>query len=94
MNRALIILFVTAVVIAGALSWFASSAPDGLERIAEDLGFAAKAGESAYSIMPDYTIPGVNGFWSNALAGIVGVCVTFGTVFVIGKIMTHRRNRM
>jgi len=94
MNRYLIILFIAALLIAGVLSWFASSSPDGLERIAEDLGFAGKAGGSAFSLMPDYTVPGVKGFWSNALAGIIGVCATFGVIYVVGKVITHRRNRM
>lgn len=63
------------------VSGFASSAPDGLERVAEDTGFAATAEEHQFGGSPiaDYTVQGVeNERVSTGLAGLVGVLITFG----------------
>jgi cobalt/nickel transport protein len=65
--------------IAGVVSLFASSNPDGLEKVAEDTGFAdtAKENANADSLFADY---GVSVFGDSSLgqslAGIVGVLVT------------------
>jgi cobalt/nickel transport protein len=73
---------VAAVVLAGLLSPFASSRPDGLERVAQDKGFADTAsGKPVFpgSPMPDYTVPGVaDQRVSTALAGVVGTALAFG----------------
>jgi cobalt/nickel transport system permease protein len=55
------------------ISPFASANPDGLERVAIDLGFIATAQDSSYNLLPDYTIPllGESGI-STILAGLVG----------------------
>jgi len=68
------------------LSPLASSNPDGLERIAEDLGFLQQGLESPYRILPDYSIPifGETAF-STILAGLVGVLVLVGLVVLIGR---------
>ena len=42
------------------LAPLASPDPDGLERVAEDKGFLEQAKDAAYSILPDYTIPGID----------------------------------
>jgi hypothetical protein len=60
---------VVALVLAGA--FLASEHPDGLERTAEDLGFAAAARPQP-ALLPDYTVPGVAGGVSTALAGLLG----------------------
>ncbi|MFC1541804.1 PDGLE domain-containing protein [Candidatus Latescibacterota bacterium] len=93
MKRSIIILLAISLAIAGVLSWYASSHPDGLERIAEKLNFIKSAKDSPYEVMPDYTVPGVHGFLSNGLSGIIGVLVTFGLVILIGKIMYHKNRR-
>ncbi len=56
------------------LSPLASSNPDGLERVAEDLGFLAKESGPFYSIIPDYTFPGIhNENIATIVAGVIGV---------------------
>ena len=79
--------------IAGGVSWFASSQPDGLERVAERLGFADKAQEPEMSILPDYTVPGLPDYISNGLAGIIGVLATFGLMMAIGRILSLLRKK-
>lgn len=58
---------------------FASPWPDGLERVADNLGFAARAADPILtSPLPDYTIPGLNSpLLSTAVAGAVGTLVAF-----------------
>lgn len=63
-------------VIAVILSWFASTAPDGLEKVAETLGFlpGEDTGVPLPSPMPDYGIPALGeGFLGTAVAGGTGV---------------------
>jgi hypothetical protein len=57
----------------------ASSDPDGLERVAEDHEFLDDAKDAPYSLLPDYTIPGVdNKEIATVAAGIVGVLIVAG----------------
>lgn len=62
-------------VVAGGLSLFASSAPDGLEKVAEDLGFIETAEDSVVASSPlaDYGIAGVDATWASTVSGIAGV---------------------
>jgi len=68
------------------LSPLASTDPDGLERVATDMGFI-NAGQSApYSIIPDYTLPflGQTAF-STIMAGVIGVFVVGAVVMLVGR---------
>jgi len=68
------------------LSPFASANPDGLERVATDMGFI-NAGQSApYSIIPDYTLPflGETAF-STIMAGVIGVFIVGAIIMLIGR---------
>ena len=59
---------------------FASSRPDGLEWVAEKLGFADAAYESTFltPLLPDYTFPGIaHDGLSMVLAGILGAFLMF-----------------
>jgi hypothetical protein len=69
-----------ALLIAGVGSWYASSAPDGLERSAERAGFASTAQDSATAGSPlaDYTVHGQEGRVPVGLAAVIGVVVTLG----------------
>lgn len=67
--------------VALVVSPFASSSPDGLERVAEDEGFAEAADEHdlARSPLADYRAEGVgDDRLSTGVAGAVGVLLTFG----------------
>jgi hypothetical protein len=80
-----------ALFVAGILSYYASSSPDGLERVTQDIGFGGKAGEPFFALIPDYSFPGLEGFMANGLAGIIGVAATYGLVVIVGKIIARRR---
>lgn len=66
------------IVIAGVVSYYASSHPDGLEKAAEEVGFIEDAQDSAVvdSPLADYGVAGVeNERFSVGLAGVLGVLV-------------------
>lgn len=66
-------------VLAGGVSYFASNNPDGLNKVAIDLGFAEQEQQSATngSAFAGYKIAGVdNEVVSNAIAGITGIAAT------------------
>ena len=80
--------------VAGFLSFYASSSPDGLERVADDTGFAGTAADSANAALPtaDYGIAGVNdAHLSTGLAGILGVIAVAVIVFGLFLLFARRR---
>ena len=71
--------FLVAALLAGGASYYASSHPDGLEKVAEDIGFIDSAKDSAVAGSPlaDYGIKGIdNARVSGGLAGILGIVAT------------------
>ncbi len=69
-----------ALLVAGGLSYYASSAPDGLNRVAIDEGFDKGEKDHALDDSPlsGYSLRGVdNDRLSGGLAGILGVGLTF-----------------
>ena len=93
MRRFVITMLGVSLFIAGFVSWFASSHPDGLERVAENLGFIDKAVGPVFQVLPDYSIPGLKGYVSTGLAGIIGVCATYGFVMLIGRVFFKKKQQ-
>ncbi|WP_199747633.1 PDGLE domain-containing protein [Actinomadura sp. WAC 06369] len=70
---------IVSLVLAGIVSHYASSSPDGLEKVAADKGIAAQEEEHALAGSPlgDYGVEGVDdGRLSGGLAGLIGVGLT------------------
>ena len=66
-------------VLAGIVSFYASSQPDGLEKVAEEIGFieTAKDPATAGSALADYGVAGLdNERASVGVAGVIGVAAT------------------
>ena len=85
---------IVALLLAVVVSQFAAPAPDGLERVAEDAGFADSAGEHALASSPfaDYATVGLsNESLSLAVAGTAGVIITL--VVVTGLVLAVRERR-
>ncbi|MBI5555586.1 MAG: PDGLE domain-containing protein [Elusimicrobia bacterium] len=79
-----------ALLVALVLSPFASSKPDGLERVAEDTGFLEKGEVQPIlpSPIPDYTFPGShNEKVATAVAGIAGTLVVFGLGYGLARLL-------
>ncbi|MFH0935419.1 MAG: PDGLE domain-containing protein [Candidatus Omnitrophota bacterium] len=82
-----------AVLLAVLISPFASSHPDGLERVAGDKGFLEK-GEvvpALSSPVPDYAWPGIkNEKLATSLAGAAGTLTVFGLGYLIAAAVRKR----
>ena len=76
-------------VVIAAATW-ASADPDGLERVAQDVGFIDAAQDPGYQILPDYTLPGLDGTLSTIVAGLIGVLVVVGLVLLLGRLAARR----
>jgi cobalt/nickel transport system permease protein len=73
------------------LSPFASADPDGLERVATDLGFLDKAVAGPYQILPDYTIPSLGeGGISTILAGAIGALVVAALTVLLVRFLSRQ----
>ena len=73
------------------LSPLASASPDGLERVAEDIGFLAQGQNAPFQLLPDYTIPFLGETaLSTIVAGAVGVLVALGLMIVIGNMLKKK----
>ena len=86
--------------IASALAFFgspyASTSPDGLNKVAEDKGFGGSAQEHALDGSPlaGYAVEGVDDAkLSKGLSGIIGVALTFGIGMVIFGLIVRRSGR-
>ena len=84
-----------AIALAVFISPFASSSPDGLERVAADRGFEAAATEQPvwrFSPFGDYQMPGISSEKvATAVAGLTGTVVLFALVLLIGRAAGRRR---
>lgn len=63
------------------LAPWASADPDGLERVAQDLGFISLEQGAPYVLLPGYRVPWLgDASLSTILAGVIGALVIFGVV--------------
>lgn len=83
-------LAIAAIVVVVA-AFLASGDPDGLERVAEDIGFIGAGEDSPFTIIADYVFPGVDGPLATILAGLLGIAVVFALVWLAGKALARRR---
>ena len=84
--------FLASLFLAGVVSFYASSSPDGLEKVAQDIGFSetAKENTNADGALADYGVKGVeNERLSTGAAGVIGVIAT--GVISTGLFMLVRR---
>ncbi|MFI9233491.1 energy-coupling factor ABC transporter permease [Streptomyces rimosus] len=83
-----------ALVCAGGLSYYASTSPDGLEKVARDQGIDAKAEEHAAKDSPlaDYSVKDIaNPRISGGLAGVIGVGATLAVGTGVFVVVRRRR---
>ena len=83
--------------LAGLLSPFASTSPDGLERVAKDKGFIEKGkGDPVWkwTFLQDYVTPGIaNRLIATASAGVIGTVIVFGCTYGIARVLKRKRAR-
>ncbi|MGL5794835.1 MAG: PDGLE domain-containing protein [Waterburya sp.] len=86
-----------ALIIAIFVSPFASSDPDGLDRVSQDLKFEHKASEDAPAqklpfarLFDEYALKGVPEGIATPMAGLVGTLATFGLAWGTGKLLVKK----
>ena len=92
-RRFLLVFLGVALLIAGVLSFYASSHPDGLEFVAESTGFLETARDSAAAGSPlaHYGVTGVDDArLSGGLAGVIGVLVTLAIAGGLAWLLKRR----
>ena len=73
------------------MSPIASKFPDGLDRFAEDHEFVDKAIKPAFTVMPDYSFPGIdNEAVATIIAGLLGTLLLFGLGFGLASILKSK----
>jgi cobalt/nickel transport protein len=93
-NRFLLGGIMVSIFVAGFISYYASSSPDGLEKVAEDKGFLDTAKDSANSesFLADYGIAGIdNERLSVGLSGLIGVIATLSVSLLIFKTLAKKQ---
>lgn len=91
-GRAAVVAGLVTLAVAAGASQFAAPDPDGLERVAEEQGFAEQGGDHAFgsSLFADYATRGVaDDGVSLALAGVAGTTVVLAVTS--GLVLTGRR---
>ncbi len=95
-KRFYLIFLLIAVLLALVISPFASSFPDGLERVAEDRGFLEK-GEvepAVKSPIPDYLMPGIKDErLATSIAGVIGTLLVFGVTYGLAAVIGAKRKQ-
>lgn len=92
-NKFLLAGILVSLVVAGVLSYYASSSPDGLEKVAEDKGFLDTAKDSINSGTPlaDYGVSGIeNERLSVGLSGLVGVIATLLVAGLLFRVIAKK----
>ena len=88
---ALVALGAAVLVLAGVL--VASSQPDGLEKLADNLGIAGHARALVPTPLADYEWKSLGSEWTRkAAAGLAGLVLIFGTCLAIARIAARRRS--
>lgn len=68
------------------LAPLASSWPDGLERIAADLGFETRARPVNPAPLADYAVPWItSSWWTTGVAAVTGIGLAFAVAWVLGR---------
>jgi len=71
-------------------SLFASADPDGLEAVAEELGFLDAGLSAPFELLPDYTIPGLDGATATIVAGAIGIGAVIVVLMALSRLAQRR----
>jgi cobalt/nickel transport system permease protein len=75
----------------GLASLFASTSPDGLEKVATDLGFINASQAAPFELFAGYSIPGFSGVAGTALAGVIGILVVLLVIVLLNRLASARK---
>jgi PDGLE domain-containing protein len=85
-----VVALAVAIGLATAVSPYASSSPDGLEKVAGDQAFLHRGEAQETSVLSDYALPGIGDErLATGLAGFAGTLLVFGLGY--GVVVARRR---
>jgi cobalt/nickel transport protein len=92
-KRKWFVVAIITLVAAGIISYFSSSHPDGLQRVAENHGFMDEAKKPTWTAwISDYELPGTGiPIVKVGLAGIIGVALLFFVLYGLTATLTRRK---
>jgi len=92
LGRFALIALAVILLLAGVVSLYASSSPDGLQKVAGDTGFlgAAKGHATDGSPLAGYRASFVDGPLGRTVAGVVGVLVTLAIFYALVRFLRRR----
>ena len=90
MSRSKLILIGAVLFIAAVASFVASASPDGLERVAADLGFEGRATTLYAAPLPDYAAPNTTSPLSGPLVALLGTALVGGLCWGAGRLLVRR----
>lgn len=86
MDKRLGVFLLVTIILAVIVSPFASGLPDGLERVAIDLGVMENEAEPLFEVIPDYSLTFIENEWiSTSLSGLIGLLICLGAVYLAWK---------
>lgn len=87
-----VVLLVAALLIAGVLSYYASTSPDGLMHVADTTGIAsAQQGHASDgSPLAGYRVSGMDHGIGKGIAGVIGVLVCLALGLGLGRLVRRR----
>jgi hypothetical protein len=86
--------FLATLGLACLVSPYASKLPDGLERIARDLGFVNKEAAPFHSPAPDYSLPGsMREKLPGSLVGVIGTAIVFVITVLLARALAGPRSK-
>ncbi len=89
MNKKIVIILALTLVSLAVLIPFASSNPDALDHVTDNLG--SQQASSWQGIMPEYTISAISNSYATTLAaGSIGTIIVLAAGLLIGKMMTKK----
>jgi len=92
-SRALGAVIAAAVLLAAVGVLFASSRPDGLEKLAADIGLAARARTLVSTPLADYEMNFISTPWlRKSLAGVAGLTLIYIVCVAVGRLLARRRS--
>ena len=74
------------------VSPYACAWPDGLDKIAQQFGFAGHTATLIQTWIPDYKMPGISSAGiATAIAGALGTLLMFGLACVVGRVLVQKK---
>ena len=78
------------VIVIGLATLFASTKPDGLNSVAQALGFSHVEAGAPFNLFAGYAIPGLDGTASTIVAALIGAALIVGLILLLSRLAASR----